>query len=53
MLTATSGKHNNVITFVYDDGGRVKSETVSVAGRAHTTHRDYDRSRRARQTDLP
>lgn len=41
-LTAESERYDNVVTMVYDDAGRISTETVSNSGRAYTTTRAYD-----------
>ena len=42
ILTATSGRYSNVVTFVYDNAGRKSSESLTIDGQTYTSSSEYD-----------
>ena len=42
VLTAMKGRYTNTVTYAYDDGGRIASESLTVSGQTYTIGRGYD-----------
>ena len=42
ILTASSGRYNNQVGMGYDFGGRLSSESLTIAGQTYTVGRTYD-----------
>ena len=42
MLTATSGRYANTVSYTYDDAGRKASESLQIAGQTYTTSMAYN-----------
>ena len=42
MLTATSGRYTNTVSYTYDDAGRKASESLQIAGQTYTTSMAYN-----------
>ena len=53
MLTANSGRYNNRVGMGYDFGGRLSSESLTIAGQTYTTAREYDQLGRIKKYVYP
>ncbi|WP_235909042.1 RHS repeat-associated core domain-containing protein [Roseiconus nitratireducens] len=53
MLTATSGRYGNTVTYVYDIAGRKLNETLSIGGQSYTTDTQYDAAGRVKKLIYP
>ena len=42
ILTAVKGRYANTVTYAYDDGGRISSESLTVSSQTYTIGRGYD-----------
>ena len=42
ILTAVKGRYTNTVTYAYDDGGRIASESLTVSGQTYIIGRGYD-----------
>ncbi|WP_430453465.1 RHS repeat-associated core domain-containing protein [Rhodopirellula europaea] len=53
MLTATSGRYGNTVTYVYDITGRKLNETLAIGGQSYTTDTQYDAAGRVKKLIYP
>ncbi len=53
MLTAVSGRYSNTVTMTYDNEGRLKDESLTIASRTYTVTRGYDSLGRLSQLTYP
>jgi len=53
ILTAIKGRYNNTVTFAYDDGRRINSESLTIDGMTYTVSHAFDQAGRKTSTTYP